>query len=67
MLARPYTVKATPVRGGEWRIEIASGNGAVLMQSTERYTTKGTCERAAEKFASAVLVFVKAPRENGAH
>lgn len=64
MPARPYIVKAVPAFRGEWRVEIAAGNGAVLMQSTKCYTTKGACERAAEQFASAAFAFVKGPREN---
>ena len=64
MAVRPFTVKVAPVRGGEWRVEIASGNGVILMHSAQQYTTKGACERAAEKFASAVFAFVKGPREN---
>lgn len=64
MPARPYIVKAVQMFGGAWRVEISSGNGAVLMRSTKCYTTKGACERAAEQFASATFAFVKGAREN---
>lgn len=65
MAARPHTISAVKVKKtSQWKWQVTAPNGAVVVESAKKFTSKFAAERSAETMAGIKLKFVPLPREN---